>query len=542
MARRTAAKRPPAPTTKPVRRSVRVANQSVSGFRGRSITAAAKVLNGPRVQRATRVKNSPELAWQQEGWEFYDTVGEYAFGIDLVAQAVAQVRLVAAMDTPNQDEPEIVVGEAPEGSSEKVSPADEIAADLVAQFAGGSIGQQQLMRRVATQVQIAAESYIVGRLVGVGEEAEEVWEAYSRGEIKWSAGGWQVDDGVDKFELTDDDVLIRVWIPSPRKRSEPRSFTKPALPVLREIHALTQSIAAQTDSRLAGAGMLVLPHSVELAGGAKAGDADPEADEFVEELMDMMITPIKDRDSAAAIVPIVVKVSDEAVGKIQYLRFDAPSDLNDADKRDKAIVRLARTMDLPQEQLTGVGDANHWTGWLLQENTIKGPVSNLAAIIVHACTLGWYQPALETAYEQEGIPVEEARDRMMWFDASVLEQRPDRSEQAQAVFDRGGLNLAALARENGFGEDDMPDPEELLRILLFKLITLQPELAVPLIDTSGLLEKIILQSKAARDPVADPSQTELPAVPDETADPNQDNRQLPTQPSDAGDAAPGAAA
>lgn len=496
---------------------------------GHSITAAAQVLQGPRMQRtrsSKKPKNSPGLSWQLDAWDYYDKVGEFSFGVDMLSWAVSRVRLVAGREVANQDEPEVIVAEAPEGSTEEIPEADVIAAELIGDFAGGATGQRQLIRRVATQLIVAAESYIVGRTI----EDVQVWEAYSREEVKYTSNMWKVDDGTERFDLGEDDVLIRVWIPSARRRSEPRSSTKPLLSVLQEIYALSQSIAAQVDSRLAGAGMLVLPKSVELVGGSNAGDSDEEdqLDPFIAELMDMMITPIKDRDSAAAVVPIVIKVEDEAVGKIQYLRFDAPSDSNDADKREKAVVRLARAMDLPQEQLTGLGDSNHWTGWLVEENTIKGPVSDLAGIVVHALTIGWYRPALEQAYADAGIEEDEARDRLVWFDAAALEQRPDRSEQAVQVFDRGGLSLLALARENGFDESDLPDAEELARIMLFLLIKNRPELAVPLIDTSGLLERIIGALDKARDPVEDPAQGELPA--DESAG-DADPRQLPDQPS-----------
>lgn len=498
--------------------------------KGRSLVAAAQILHSRRIERSVKPKSSQGLAWQTEAWDFYDKVGEFSFGIDKLAWAVSQVRLVSAIDVPSQDEPEIVSGEIPDDQSgaEPPSEADMIAADLIASFAGGSIGQQQLMARVATQLEVSAESYIVGRADPNDPDAE-LWDAYSRDEVKWSANGWKVDDGVDKYALGPDDVMVRVWIPSARRRQEPRSSTKALLPTLAEIWALTQSMLARTDSRLAGAGLLILPDNVVLVGSQKAGDDDEDdEDPFISELIDMMVTPIKDRETAAAVVPIIMKVPIEAIGKIQYLRFESTVQMGEAEDREKAIERLASGMDLPKEEITGMGDANHWTGWLVAENTIKGPVTSLAAIIVHALTIGWYRPALEIAYEDAGIPVDEAEGRMVWFDTTGLEQRPDRSEQAQQVFDRGGLKLSSLVRENGFDETDMPDAEELMRIMLFALIKNRPELAVPLIERSGLLEQILNSAATARDPIEEPP----PADEDQGDDP----RQLPEQ----GD--PGAAA
>lgn len=522
-------KRPPAPHTPAKRKSVPT--------KGRSLTAAAQILHSRRIERSIKPRTAQGLQWQIDGWDYYDKVGEFALGIDMQAWAVSKVRLVSAVDVPSQDEPEIVVGEieddnSGQNDSDPPSEADIIAADLVADFAGGTVGQQQLMRRVATQLGVAAESYIVGRDNPNGD-GEDVWEAYSRDEVKWGSTGWRVDDGVDKFVLGDNDVMIRVWIPSARRRQEPRSSTKALLPTLAEIWALTQSILAQSDSRLAGAGLLVLPKSVELVGGQKAGDdSEDDEDPFIAELIDMMITPLKDRGSASAVVPFVIKVDDEAVGKIQYLRFESEVQMGEAEKRDLAITRLARGMDLPPEQILGMGDSNHWTGWLVSEDSIKGPVSSMAAIVTHALTIGWYRPALETAYEAAGIDLEEARGRMVWFDTSPLEQRPDRSEQAVEAFDRGGLKLAALVRELGFDESDMPGPEELLRILLFQLIKARPELAVPLLDRTGLLDQILDSVGTARDPIEEP--------PSEDDGAGDDNRELPDRPQDApGSSGPG---
>jgi hypothetical protein len=482
---------------------------ATSMSRGRSLTAAVQILQGRTIERAVKPpKGNQALGWQIEAWDYYDKIGEFALGIDMQAWAVSQVKLVSAVDVPSQDAPQIISAEVPDDVPDEEQPTegDIIAAELVADFAGGSVGQQQLIRRVATQLGVTAESYIVGRSMPLGND---LWEAYSREEMKWTQTGWKVDDGIEKYAVGPDDVLIRVWIPSPRRRQEPRSSTKALLPTLAEIWALTQSINARSESRLAGAGLLILPNSVELVGSGKAGDdTEDDEDPFMGEFIDMMVTPLKNRDSAAAVVPIMIKVPDEVVGQVKYLRFESTVTLSEAEDREKAVLRMARGMDLPPEQILGMGDANHWTGWLVSEDAIKGPISSLAAIITHALTTAWYLPALETAYEAANIDVAQADGRMLWFDTSPLEQRPDLSENAVLAFDRGGLSLSAFVRELGFTEADMPEPEELLRILLFMLIKAQPDLAVPLIDTAGLLERIVESAKAARDPVTEPALTQ----------------------------------
>jgi hypothetical protein len=477
-----------------------------------ALTAAAQILHSKRIQRqgGSAQRKASGMPWQQAAWDFYDEIGEYALGVDMLAWGVSRVRLVAAEDSPNEDEPRILTSDMPEEGTGEDPPtqAEMIAADLAAGFAGGQSGQQQLFRRIATQLIVTAESFVVGRTDP--DTGDDTWEAYSRDEVRWKSGQWSVDDGVDKFTISDDDVLIRIWLPSPRRRQEPRSSTKTLLPILSEIRGLTASIAAQIDSRLAGAGLLILPKSVELVGGATAADDDEDGiDPFVADFIDAMVTPIKDRDSASAVVPIIIKVDDDAVDKVKYIRFESTANMQEAEKREQAVTRLARSMDLPPEQLLGMGSATHWNSWQISEDTVNGPIFSYFSIISNALTMAWYRPALEVAWDEAGIAAESRPDlnaQMLWGDTGPLTERPDLSEKAQQVFDRGGLTVLALARANGFSDEDVPNPEELLRIALFQLLKTKPELVIPLLADAGALENIL---RSATGEITPPEQNQI---------------------------------
>ena len=432
--------------------------------RGHAVTAAAQVLNGPKIERVKRKTTGKGLPWQVASWEFYDEIGEFSWAVELLATHVSKVQLVAARDIPGSDEPVQVGSEYQlDGETHQPSKIETDAAALVAAIAGGTAGQQQLMYRCAVQLIVAAESYVVIRNDLDGGDPR--WDAYSNEEVSYGANGWQVNDGTEKFTLTPEDVLIRVWRPHPRKRSEPRSSSKPLLPVLAEIKGLTQAIGARIDSRLAGAGVLFIPESASLM-SSQSADIDDGEDPFVAELIDSMLTPIKDRDSAAAVVPIVVRVPDESIGKVQHIRFEVETKAEEAVQRLDAITRMARAVDLPQEQVLGLGGMNHWGAWQADEATVKGPVATLTAIVVHAFTVGYLRPALL----EMGHSAEDVDDLLNWYDLTALIQRPDRSEAALQVFDRGGLGYAALLRENGFDTSDEPTEEDTCRQLLLKMV------------------------------------------------------------------------
>jgi hypothetical protein len=445
----------------------------------RAITAAAQVLNGPKIERVKRKQTGKGLPWQTASWEFYDEIGEYSWSVELLATHVSKVRLIAARDVPGGDEPIQVGGEYElDGETHQPSQIEIDAAALVAAIAGGTAGQQQLMYRGAVQKIVAAESYVVVRPDPDGGDPR--WDAYSNEEIQYSANGWKINDGTETYTLTNDDVLIRVWRPHPKKRSEPRSSSKPLLPVLAEIKGLTQSIAARIDSRLAGAGVLFIPESAALMSNQSADLEDGE-DPFVAELIDSMLTPIHDRDSAAAVVPIVVRVPDESIGKVQHIRFEVTSKAEEAAQRLDAVTRMARAVDLPQEQVLGLGAMNHWGAWQADESTVKGPVATLASIDAHAYTVGYLRPALlEMGHSEEDVA-----SLLVWYDLTDLIQRPDRSDQALQVFDRGGLSFAALLRETGFDDSDEPTEEDTCRRLLLQMVEADPTNAAKWLEALG---------------------------------------------------------
>lgn len=446
--------------------------------KGHAITAAAQVLNGPRIERVKRKTAGKGLPWQISAWEFYDEIGEYSWAVELLATLVSKGQLVAARDVPGVDEPIILGGEYElDGETRQPSKIEQDAAALMAAFAGGTAGQQQILYRAAVQLIVAAESYTVGRL---DAEGDSQWDAYSNEEINYSQAGWQINDGTEKYTLLSEDVLLRVWRPHPKKRSEPRSSSKPLLPVLAEIKGLTQAIAARIDSRLAGAGVLFIPESASLMSSQSADIEDGE-DPFVAELIDSMLTPIRDRDSAAAVVPIVVRVPDESIGKVQHLRFEVATKAEEAAQRLDAITRMARAVDLPQEQVLGLGGMNHWGAWQADESTVKGPVATLLAIYVHALTVGYLRPGLL----ELGHAAEDVTEMLAWYDLTTLIQRPDRSQQALEVFQLGELSSAALRRETGFDDADEPTEDDTCRQLLLSLVKADPGNAPKWLEALG---------------------------------------------------------
>lgn len=481
----------------------------------RVITAAAQILAGPSVARTAT--KSTKQKWQDDSWDLRDEIGEFRFSGDRIARSVSLVRPMIAKVESLGDEP--------------VEVTEGIPAELGKRMFSDPSATSQRLFRAAQHIGFNGETMV---LIADGEGDKFVWEPCSVQELTPAGKSWQYNDGLDTRRLDEGEHVVRAWIPHPRQRAWADCGARAVLPVARELRGLTEHVSAQIDSRLAGAGLLLVPQEIETLrgqGSPDSGDEDDDLDPFIRDLMEMMLTPIRDRASAAALVPLVAKVPAEFVDKIKHLRFAEPLDPKAQELRSEAIRRIALGMDSPPEALLGLGSgSNHWSAWAIGEEDVKLAVTPVAVIILHALTVGWLHPLLQAA------GVADWADYIVWPDASALRLRPDRSADSRDLFDRGALAESAMLRENGFGTNDLPTDDQKREILLTKLLIGAPSLAPLLLPMLGIeVDASVLNqtsdiaeatggggapAPAATQPPPDSSeQRALPEPPDSTDEP-----------------------
>lgn len=423
----------------------------------RALTAAARVLSGEGLE-GTRVR-IPTESWQSDVWDLRHEVGELRFVGDRQASAVSGCRLY--------------IGAKPEPGAEPAPVTDGPLADLSEAMFGDAAANQQALNRAAKHLVYNGETEIV--VTDTGDR--RTWYPWAPQEITGSADmGWKVNDGMDTRPLEDTELLIRCWSPAPERQQYADAPTQSILPVARELVGLTKYVSAQIDSRLAGAGLLLVPQGIVPMAG-QGYDADTS---FAQALMSAMVTAVRDRESAASLVPVIAEIDPTLVDKVQHLKFDSVLDPKAHELRDEAIRRIGLGMDSDPSILLGMGTNSHWTAWAIDENEVRLAVAPIVATVCHALTSGWLRPYLAAA----GIP--DAHTYQVWFDATPLEIRPDRSKDAQALFDKGAIKDATLRRENGFGDDDAPAPDERKRALLERLVVGAPTLAPALLPLLGI--------------------------------------------------------
>jgi hypothetical protein len=462
--------------------------RAVSKPRFNAVIASATVMTS----RPPALRANKSEAWQEDAWRHYDENGELRFAVGWIANGLSQVNLIAAR-RPER------LGDDPAPLDGTGGTIDLAANALVASIAGGPDGQAQLLAQLAKLLTVAGIGWVLIETQGldVTDPNAWAWRGLSNDELRTDRGVYEVED-LDSGEssmdgwrpLAEQHVLVKVWRSHPRRSSKPDSSTRGALRPLRQLAMLDDNIEATAQSRLSGAGLLVLPNEVEFAPiGRTPDEDDPDAqpdgattDDFVEVLIDTMTTPIADRGSAAAVVPLTIKVPGEYVDKVKHITFW--SEFNDTvlGLGDRAIKRLALALDMPPEIVTGVSGMNHWGAWRVQEEAIVLHIEPLAEVICHALTKGYLRPALLAL----GFMQIEVEQVLIFHDVTDLSVRPDLSDDTIAAWDRMEVGGATLRREIGLSESDKPSEDEFRKRVILRLLDRAPQLAPELAAEFGI--------------------------------------------------------
>lgn len=441
--------------------------------------------------KQSQLRSVPEMRpWQEQAWTYYDQVGELRFASQWVANALSRCRLYvgAATDDPAASHP-AAVSDTDGADARAQVPLDELF--------GGPSGHPEMLSRLALHLTVPGESYLIG--FDDAESGERRWMIASSEEFtRNSAKQFRVrlpESDVQVPINVENSTVIRLWRPHPRRAWEADSPVRAALGVLKELVDLSAHISATVESRLAGAGLLLLPESATLPSPLSQTGEPLHDDPAMSTLIDAMITPISDRDSAAAVVPIIVRIPDQAVGKSEYIKFWTPFDDKIQTLREASIRRFATIVDIPAEVMTGAAsDVNHWGMWKIEESALKLHIGPLLGLICDALTTKYLWPALEA------MGVSNPHDYVIWYDDSDLVQRPNRGPESQNLYEHTLVKGATVRRANGFSEDDAPDEAEQRRILLSRLADkgIDPVLVAPYLSALGI--ELDLSSLPAREP------------------------------------------
>jgi hypothetical protein len=403
------------------------------------------VASAARLPNASRKEIGSEQAWQKTAWEFYNTVPELRYVANWIGNVMSRAEWHAAKRVGDNLE---VVTEGP-------------AFDAMEALYGGRQGQQEMTQLLGTDMTIGGEGYLTAR--------RDEWAVLATGKVTTKRGG-RADTGKAKLsadwgegpeDVKPSDLIIRVWSPHPMDAKIADAPTRSNLRTMAQIVAYDDHIAAQLTSRLAGAGVWMVPSEIDFAPDPEADPEATQADGLMMKLHEAMEAAKEDRTSPAAFVPIVVTIPGELIQYAKHQTFW--SDLDDAviEMRDAAIRRFGIGMDVPPEVLLGNAESNHWNAWLSEESAIKAHLEPRLSVIGAALSAQYLRPSLI------GTPLEkEAEDYYVIADTAPIRTRPNRATEAMQLRDKGLLKADVVLAETGFHPNDAMEDAERVRWLM----------------------------------------------------------------------------
>ena len=460
----------------------------------RALTAAAaqvKIGDKTESDQFKARRASSVTQWQQEAWEYYDAIGEIKYAFNLVGSVVSRIRLYAAVNE-NPAETPISVKE-----SDKISPELSAAAERALQRLDSAYGGQAgLLRDAALNLSVTGECYLVQMPARIGTGYPESWDIRSVDELSMDGkGNYQIRPRHDSttahnIPLPSSSFIGRIWRAHPRFSDEPDSSLKGLLDLCAELLLLNRTFRGTARSRL-NAGALYLPDGLSVASSTdpdypydENGDptgvvAEEEEDQFEEQLIDAMTTPISDEASASAVVPLIIRGPAELGDKIKQFKFERSFDPALAERSDRVLERILQGLDVPKDVVTGLANVKYSNALQIDESLYKAHIEPLLLLISDALTVVYLRPYLRSL----GYDEADVNRLVVWYDPSAISTRNDRAADADSGFDKMAVSYAAWRHAHGFSEADAPDATETAIRMLIQKGSISPELTEALLGT-----------------------------------------------------------
>ena len=372
------------------------------------------------------------------------------------------------------------------------------------------------MKDTALNLQVTGECYLVQVPERIGTGLPESWDIRSTDELQVDAKGnyminprREVGNGggsvmsagnAEVIRLPKTAFIGRIWKSHPRYSQEADSSLRGLLDLCAELLLLNRTFRATARSRL-NAGALYLPDGLSVAAapdpdypydenGVYNEKYNPEeaADDFEDQLIDAMLTPIKDEDSASAVVPLIIRGPAELGDKIKQFKFERSFDPALAERSERVLERIMQGLDVPKDIVSGLANVKYSNALQIDESLYKAHIEPLMLLIADAVTVVYLRPYLISI----GYSEAEVSRLVIWYDPSQVATRNDRAADADAGFDKLAVSYDSWRRAHGFSDQDAPDATELALRLIINKGAITPELTEAMLGAVSpeLMEKV----------------------------------------------------
>jgi hypothetical protein len=248
------------------------------------------------------------------------------------------------------------------------------------------------------------------------------------------------------------------------------------------------------------------------------------ADDFEDQLIDAMTTPIKDEDSASAVVPLIIRGPAELGDKIKQFKFERSFDPALGERSDRVLERIMQGLDVPKDIVTGLANVKYSNALQIDESLYKAHIEPLMLLIVDALTVMYLRPYLIA----NGYSEAEVKDVCIWYDPSLVSTRNDRATDADSGFDKMAVSFDTWRRAHGFSAADAPDAKELALRLVMQKGMVTPELTEAMLQSvapemMGALRQQTMENNGAAippeiDDLLTPAGTGAPSTTEDVAE------------------------
>lgn len=387
--------------------------------------AAGQVIRGgsPSTPKAVLRR---QQKWQERVLVYADSVPEVSHAADFVAKTTAKVHILVE-----------------DGSPQNVA----VIAKQLKHFPMG---------RAAELIFLVGECLVMFRYKA--EESHTVWKVLAPGEFEIPQRNkpLKIKGKSGKMgEVGPEWRYFRIWDPCRRDRYAATSPHRAMLDLLESMYVHQLADAAIATSRLAGAGILFLPNDLAPSmPRTESGRPEPGSmEELIENLAQAMVESLRDRTSEDAFVPFMMTGDGEFGAMIRHILMERADDADAfASRMEEYAKRYGRSVPLPMEVVTGMGPANHWTAWKVDENTWSYYLAPLVGMILSALEERFADPLA-------GLLGDPGASVTLTADPRDVVAKPDRTDAAIRARQLGILSAEATLRYAGFDPERDIEPD-----------------------------------------------------------------------------------
>ena len=411
----------------------------------RILTASATKVR-PSQSSAYRQRQSEP--WQMKAFYYARIIPELNYASRFYAKMLKKLRIYPALRAPNDTSKPIKEG---------------LPVELLDRIQDPGGGRSAILSSYGRLMFMIGDGYLFGRDLG---KPVERWSFVQPDELQFTEDGiaWKATRGGEYVPLPRATTeAYRMWTPDPEYSGEAESPMRAGIEIADELDLLTKAVKSTATSRMLN-GMLKVPQELSFGADEPGLDDDPEANPFLQEMLDHMEGVIENPGTPEGAMPWFAEGAAEFLDGLEWMSLhDAQTDYMEKDLRLEAINRLAMGMDLPPEVLKGMAEANHWGARQIMHDTWRTHGSVVAEQFCDDLADAYLRPALLKEDYEDWDQV------VIGYDDSQVVVPPDRTDDADKAYDRGNVSDAGYRTMKGIAEDDAPSEEEVRVYLAVKL-------------------------------------------------------------------------